>query len=96
MEIEFTELTIVVGNDRFKFQECDYLYLHGKEGYPLKPDMDFDNFFFVTKIKDSNRIELTGLTTGKIKEFNIPELTGNWWFIRTPENIRRNLEKLGK
>ena len=88
--MELQKLSDIFKNSDYKFQKLDYLYLHDKSGYPLKNEMDFENFFFIVEVSNT-KIKLMGLLTGQEKELNFSDLKGNWWILRIPEFIRMKL-----
>jgi hypothetical protein len=90
MTLEFHELSELLKTPNFKFQKLDYLYLNDKIGYPLKAEMNFDNYFFIITVSLTT-ITVTGLLTGQEKELNISELKDNWWILRIPETIRMKI-----
>lgn len=90
MTMELQYLSDFFKNGDYKFLKLDYLYLHDRDGYPLRNEMDFENFFFVIEVLN-DKIKVFGLVTGKEKEINFSDLKGNWWFIRIPEYITKKL-----
>lgn len=88
--MEFAKLADVLKTCNFEFQKLDYLYLHYKDTYPLKKEMDFDNFYFV--IESSGLIvRVMGILNLKEKDFNFSGLNDSWWFIRLPEYFTKKL-----
>lgn len=88
--MEFTKLIEVLKTCKFEFQKLDYLYLHHKDTYPLKKEMDFDNFYFVIE-SSGFTVRVMGVLNGKEKEFNFSDSKDHWWFIRIPEYFTKKL-----
>jgi len=90
MNMEFAKLSDILKTSEFEFQKLDYLYLHNKDTYPLKKEMDFDNLHFVIE-SSGFTVRVMGVLDGKEKEFNFSGSKDNWWFIRIPDYITKKL-----
>jgi hypothetical protein len=88
--MEFTELTEIIKLDGFEFQKHDYLYLHSKDGYPMKNEMNFDNLFFVLE-SSGKKVKAISILKGDEKEISFLEPYDKWWFLRLPQHIKNKL-----
>jgi len=55
MEAEFIELSNVVKLENFSFMLQDLMYLNEQDGYPLKDNVNFRNYYFVIEVIDSKK-----------------------------------------
>jgi len=90
--MEFIKLSKILNTTEFEFKKLDYLYLHHKEDYPLKNEMDIDNLFFVIEYSGFT-VKVIAVLSGVEKEINFSNTYDNWWFFRIPDYYRNKILK---
>lgn len=72
------------------FDKFDYIYEHSLTGYPLKPDFDTKDLYLVRDFSITI-LDVLGVTSGVVKTISINSMTGNWWILSLPPNVKKQI-----
>ncbi|MEI7504886.1 MAG: hypothetical protein WCJ61_16550 [Paludibacter sp.] len=90
--MEWEKLSQIVGNQVFKINILDYLYLNKNVSLPIRGEMSAENLYYVSEVYD-NSVTIQGVITYDIQSINLLDFNNNWWIKRRTESISKLLQQ---
>ena len=70
----------------------DYIYENLVPGPPIRDEnADFANMYYLSKVINLYHVEISGYTTKVVKNVDLKNLSGNWWYCPIPPNVKKIL-----
>ena len=67
----------------------DYIYEHNNERAPVNNEMDISKLYQVWEA-DGHKLQIYSMASkDDMIEINLETLTGFWWILRLPDNVRK-------
>lgn len=88
--MEWEKLSDFLQKENSKKLKINYLYFSDNLEDLFNFEINLNNLFLVTEQKDE-KVEVLNLASCETKKLNISMLIGNWWLLRIPDYMQRNL-----